>query len=173
MQTVWDTLCSLPPSRRVTALLEKGLFLTNVAEGRVQERRARREAVRDFQGLVLDLEHWLLEAQGRLGAVIRLSRIEAVRDSSKVVEVRLDFKISIISNPLFIFSCFPVPVVRFTIERGGRDEAAGCFRLLRVLLGRGRGGISNPYSARGRARGHGRRARGRREWQEESHHGMN
>ena len=37
---------------------------------------------------MLDLEHWVMQAQGRLGAEIKMASLKAVRGNIEVVEVR-------------------------------------------------------------------------------------
>ena len=61
------------------------------------ERRRRAKELKDYQALVLDLEQWVLGAQGQLGAEIKMASVKAVRDNIQVAEVDL-------KSPLFNFS---------------------------------------------------------------------
>lgn len=55
------------------------------------ERKRRGAELKKFQGVVLDLEHWLLSTQGQLGAEVKMSNIKAVRDNLQVTEVLTPF----------------------------------------------------------------------------------
>ena len=43
-------------------------------------RKKRAEDLKAYQNIILDLEHWLLDAQGKLGAELKLTNVKAVRD---------------------------------------------------------------------------------------------
>ncbi|TRY78862.1 hypothetical protein TCAL_15308 [Tigriopus californicus] len=52
-------------------------------ENYVNERRKRNDEIKSYHNMLVDLEEWLLEAQGSLGAEIRMYTIKAVRENMK------------------------------------------------------------------------------------------
>ena len=66
--------------------------LRTLVEAYIRERRRRNEEIKQYQSLILDIEQWLLETQGRLGAEVKMSSIKAVRETLKGNEVRLENK---------------------------------------------------------------------------------
>ncbi len=57
------------------------------AEREVAERTRRRRRLGEYQSLVLELEHWVLEARGKIGAAAKLASLRAVRDDIHAAEV--------------------------------------------------------------------------------------
>ena len=72
-----DLVKSKTAAEKLRGQLELGL----------EERRKRNGELKKFQGLVSDLEQWLLSVQGQLGAEVKMANIKAVRDNLKVNEV--------------------------------------------------------------------------------------
>lgn len=52
-------------------------------ENYVNERRKRNDEIKSYHNMLVDLEQWLLEAQGSLGAEIRMYTIKSVRENMK------------------------------------------------------------------------------------------
>ncbi len=57
------------------------------AERAVAERAKRRKQLAEYQAVVLDLEHWAMEARGKLDATAKLATIRAVKDDIHTTEV--------------------------------------------------------------------------------------
>ena len=57
------------------------------AERAVAERRRRRRLLGEYQSLVLEMEHWTLEARGKADAAVKMSSLRAVRDDIHATEV--------------------------------------------------------------------------------------
>ncbi len=56
-------------------------------ERAVAERRRRRRLLGEYQSLVLEMEHWTLEARGKAAAAVKMSSLRAVRDDIHATEV--------------------------------------------------------------------------------------